>query len=391
MLRLACALLLWLGPTSWAVVVPAHGPAAAIAPGPSADTWRHVVAMGPWPPLRTPDASNRVSGQPLAIELGRRLFRDPRMSASGYIACVTCHQPDRAFTDRRARAHGVADLPRNTPALADLGGRRWYGWGGASDSLWMASIRPIVDPREIDGSPARVAQLFVREPELAACFRAVFGESPQARPDRTLVQVGKALAAFLETLVTGRTAFDAYRDAVLRGDLAAAMAYPEAARRGLALFVGRAGCVGCHAGPGFSDDDFHRVVVPGGARSGVPGTTDDDGRFGDAKRLEASRWNLLGPHNDAAAALGQATRRLRVGDALRHRFRTPGLRNVAHTAPYLHDGRADSLHDAVRHADSVGAVLGDGEVDDLVAFLVTLSDADGARRPWTADSTTRCP
>ena len=81
---------------------------------------RHLQILGPWPPPTRTDPSNRVSCQPRAVELGRRLFRDPRMSPVGYIACVTCHQPDRAFTDLKARAHGLADLPRNTPSLFNL-------------------------------------------------------------------------------------------------------------------------------------------------------------------------------------------------------------------------------------------------------------------------------
>ena len=96
---------------------------------------QQILTLGPWPPPTRVDPSNRVSGQALAIQLGRQLFRDPRMSPVGYIGCVTCHQPDRAFTDHKARAHGLADLPRNTPALFNLGQQRWFGWGGASDSL----------------------------------------------------------------------------------------------------------------------------------------------------------------------------------------------------------------------------------------------------------------
>ena len=151
-----------------------------------------VLSLGPWPPLAQRGPSNRVSGPPLAIALGRQLFRDPRMSSVGYIACVTCHQPDRAFTDHKARAHGLADLSRNTPTLANLSQQRWFGWGGGSDSLWMASIAPILDPREFDGSAASVVQLFEREPALADCYREVFGAAPRASPQRTVVNVGKA-------------------------------------------------------------------------------------------------------------------------------------------------------------------------------------------------------
>ncbi len=157
MLRIPCLLL--------ALVVYTAGLAASQAPAVAALAEGEVQAVLGFRSVATsarPDPGNRVSGKASAIELGRRLFRDPRMSPVGYIACVTCHQPDRAFTDGKARAHGIADLPRNTPALVNLRQQRWYGWGGNSDSLWLASIRPMLDPREFDGNPALVARLFAR-------------------------------------------------------------------------------------------------------------------------------------------------------------------------------------------------------------------------------------
>jgi cytochrome c peroxidase len=351
----------------------------------SADEIKQVTSLGPWPPPMRPDPGNRVSGQAKAIELGRRLFSDARMSPVGYIACVTCHQPDRSFTDNKARAHGLADLPRNTPALANVRLQRWLGWGGASDSLWMASIRPILDTREFDGSTASVAKLFVRDPELAACYRQVFKESPQARPERTLVNVGKALAAFQETLMTARTPFDDFRDALVRGDRAAAATYPAAAQRGLKLFVGPGGCIACHSGPNFSDGEFHRVAPPGD--SAVLGL-DDGGRLDDARRLKSSALNLLGAHNDdRSRGNGDATRALIVNDALRGRFRTPGLRNVAVTPPYLHNGSVERLQDALAHASALSA----RQIDDLAAFLASLSDTYGERRPWSSAGLSGCP
>jgi cytochrome c peroxidase len=345
---------------------------------------QQILTLGPWPPPMRVDPSNRVSGQALAIQLGRQLFRDPRMSPVGYIGCVTCHQPDRAFTDHKARAHGLADLPRNTPALFNLGQQRWFGWGGASDSLWMASIRPILDAREIGGNARLVAHLFEREPELATCYRRVFHESPTAAPQRTVVNVGKAIAAYVETLVSGRTPFDDFRDALQRGDSRAAASYPAAAQRGLKLFVGRANCIECHRGPNFSDGEFH---------PGAP-SAHDDGRFDDVLRLKSSPLNLAGPHNDDPRhRLAAATRRLVAHDSSqRALFRTPSLRSVSSSGPYLHDGRADSLQDAVQHA-APRRTGGLAEVDarDLAAFLVTLTDAYGERRPWTADELARCP
>jgi cytochrome c peroxidase len=327
-----------------AAAIAAAGAAAGFAVAASSDEAR-ILAHGPWPLAFAPDPSNRASGEPLAIELGRRLFFDPRMSPSGYIACVSCHQPDRAFTDAKARAHGLADLDRNTISLANLRLQQRFGWAGASDSVWIASKRPILDSREFDGSAASATRLFRRDEEFERCYRAVFRESPFDDDERTLVNVAKALAAFVETLQTGRTPFDTYRDALARGDHRAASRYPFAAQRGLRLFVGRAGCDRCHSGPNFSDGSFHFTAE---ARSTVERTA----------------------------------------------FRTPSLRNVAVTAPYMHDGSIETLREVVRvHApagtgpDSLRRLtLSSREIDDLVAFLQTLTDTQGERRMLPATS-----
>jgi cytochrome c peroxidase len=378
MLRIPCLLL--------ALVVYTAGLAASQAPAVAAlaeGEVHAVLGFGPWPPPARPDPGNRVSGKASAIELGRRLFRDPRMSPVGYIACVTCHQPDRAFTDGKARAHGIADLPRNTPALVNLRQQRWYGWGGNSDSLWLASIRPMLDPREFDGNPALVARLFARDPELAACYRSVFQVSPLRDVRRTVVHVGKALAAWQETLVSGRTPFDEFRDALVRGDAASAATYPAPARRGLQLFTGVGACATCHTGPNFSDGEFHPgAPVAGRAGAGVASVPGDSGRLEGARILRADPLNLLGAANDdPGRGNATATRRLVVHESLRGRFRTPGLRNVAVTPPYMHDGGIDSLRDAAQHAAPAGA-FSSQQVDDLVAFLATLTDRFGERRPW---------
>ena len=381
----------------------------AAAPMYTADERQRILALGPWPPAARKDPGNRVSGETRAIELGRRLFRDPRMSPVGYIACVTCHQPDRSFTDLKARAHGLADLPRNTPALANMRQQHWYGWTGSSDSLWMASIKPMLDSREFDGSTASVTRIFSRDPELAACYRRVFDESPFRDPHRTVVNVGKALAAFVETLVTARTPFDEFRDALARNDAVKASAYPAAAQRGLKLFVTQAQCLACHKGPNFSDGEFHAVgraagvsVFPAAQVSGgapAPGTErSEGGRLEGARELKASAFNLLGPYNDdPSRANAVATSRLATHEHMRGQFRTPSLRNVSVTSPYMHDGQFERLQDAIRHAPQRPAREGGSEalteqqVADLAAFLATLTDAYGERRPWSATSKVRCP
>jgi cytochrome c peroxidase len=229
------------------------------------------------------------------------------------------------------------------------------------------------------------------------------------RPQRTLVNVGKALAAFIETLVTERTPFDGLRDALARNALARGGPVPDigaAAWRGLRLFVGRGDCVTCHAGPALSDGRFHRDPAPAGpgsriSRASVQTVASevamevatevamDTGRLEDAARLKASVHNLLGPGNDDGSRRNAlATRKLSLSASQIGQFRTPSLRNVVATAPYLHDGRFEQLRDAVRHRAS--PTLSEGDADDLVAFLATLTDRHGARRPWQSAYDTPC-
>jgi len=271
-----------------------------------ADELARIVRHGPWPPPFERDATNRVSGNPAAIAFGRQLFFEPRFSPGGYISCVACHQPDRGSTDNLPRARGLAPVDRNAIALQNLGLQRRFGWAGSSDSLWMASLRLILDEREIGGNAAKVARVIHTGDGVACRYRAAFGADPaRQNAEAVLVNVGKALAAYQETLVTGR----------------------------------------------YSDD--------------------------------------------MAGSTALATRAVRRDLRDRGKWRTPSLRNVGVTAPYLHNGVAASLHDGVRRYARWGEKrqsgdderdlrrvdLADGDIEDLVAFLHTLTDADGARRP----------
>jgi cytochrome c peroxidase len=349
---------------------------------------RRILAHGPWPPPWAPDPSNRASGRPAAVDLGRRLFHDPRLSAGGAVSCASCHDPGRRFTDGRARAVGLAIADRNTPALANVRWARWFGWDGAGDSLWAQSVRPLVDAREMGGDAGRVAALVRGDPDLACRYARVFGAPPGADDERVLVDVGKALAAFQETLVTGPTPFDAFREALRRGDRAAAAAYPLAAQRGLRLFVGRGACAVCHVGPRFTNGEFHDVGVPYFAG---PGRV-DPGRHAGIRRLRASPFNLLGPHSDdLARATATGTRHVALEPRNWGEFKVPSLRDVARTAPYMHAGSHPTLRDVVRHYSELdpGRVHAHGErvlrplhlaaaeVDDLVAFLESLTDPAG--------------
>jgi cytochrome c peroxidase len=353
---------------------------------------RRLVSHGPWPQPVLPDPSNRASGNPAAIALGQRLFFDPRLSSNGAVACATCHVPSRAWTDGRARAIGLGEADRNTPSLVNAGLARWFGWDGGADSMWAQGLRAMLDPREMGASPALVAGAVRAEPTLACLHDAAFGAGAARRDDtQVMVDASKAIAAFVATIASGRTPFDDFRDALARGDRAAAARYPVAAQRGAKIFV-RGDCSVCHFGPGFTNGEFHEVGVPFMLGAGRV----DAGRHGGIKRVQADPFNLLGKYSDdASGASATRTRHVELQHANFGQFKTPSLRNVALTAPYMHDGRLATLGDVVRHYSELDMErihvhgeqllrplrLTPGERADLVAFLESLSDPGTGAAP----------
>ncbi len=356
------------------------------------DTERRLILRhGPWPAPWSPDPSNRVSGKAAAIDLGEQLFFEPRLSPSGKVLCATCHAPFRGWQDGRSRALGLAETDRNTQSLLNVRYQRWFGWDGGGDSLWAQSIRPILEPREMGGSAAKAAALVRADPELACRYEKSFGAPPPAGDTALLADLGKALAAFQETLVSGRTPFDEFRDALERGDPFAAARYAPSAQRGLRIFVGRGNCSACHFGPAFSNGEFHDTGVPFFVAGGV-----DSGRHGGIRKLAANVFNLLGPFSDDRSGKSALkTRHVFVEHRNFGEFKTPSLRNVARTAPYMHDGSLATLADVVRHyselspdrlhADGESLLrplrLSAAESDDLVAFLESLSERESALAP----------
>ena len=199
-----------------------------------------------------------------------------------------------------------------------------------------------------------------------------------------LVNVAKALAAYQATLVSPRTPFDEFRDALSRGDTAAASRYPAAAQRGLKIFVGTGRCFFCHAGPSFTNGEFADIGRPFFTAGGA-----DPGRWGGLQQLLASPYNRLGAYSDAPPDDARAVATKHVVMEPRHygEFKVPGLRGLQATAPYFHDGSAATIDDVVRHYSELdeSRLHADGarllqalkltppQVADLAAFLKTLS------------------
>ncbi len=346
-----------------------------------------ILSHGPWPMKWVPDPSNRVSGNSHAIDLGERLFFDEKLSPKANVSCGTCHIAEYNWTDGVQRNKGQAVVDRNTPTLMNMRHHRWFALDGAADSLWAQSMRPIVDPRELASNAAHVAQYLRKDPDLSCRYEKTFGASPAKLEDETvLVGVGKVMAAFQETLVTEHTPFDTFREALARGDQAEAALYPREARRGLKIFIGKGNCSTCHTGPLFTNGEFHDVGVShfiGGDAKRV-----DGGRHDGIKKLMESKFNLLGPYNDdPTRASATKTTHLKPGHRNFGEFKTPSLRNVGYTGPYMHNGELLTLEQVVHHYSELKVdrlhsdgenllkplKLTKGETADLVAFLQTLN------------------
>ena len=219
------------------------------------------------------------------IEQGRRLFSDSRLSRDGSIACVSCHDPVRAFSDNRAIAVGVFGRKgrRNSPALINRGYGRSFFWDGRVATFEEQVLKPIEDPNEMDQPIAEAA----------------------ARVGLTPIEISRALASFVRSILSGDSPFDRF----INGDRAALSAEQQ---EGLQLFRGKANCIACHVGPNFTDERLHNT-----------GVAWHDGKFADT-------------------GAGQGN------------FKTPTLREIARTSPYMHDGSIGTLEDVIEYYDRGG-------------------------------------
>lgn len=363
------------------------------------DEISRILSLGPWPPPGSPrqDRSNRLSGNPAAAEFGRLLFESPQLSVNRQVACTTCHRPDLDFTDGQRRSQGIGRHDRNAQTLWNISLQRWFGWDGGADSLWAASIRPLEAPHEMGMTASAVRSRINSNPQWRERYLRLFGEAAgSSDPDRVLANTGKAIAAYLETLWSPPTAFDRFRNALAQSDSPAAAAastgFTPAAQRGLKLFIGHGNCTVCHFGPNFSNGEFHDVAIPFMIE---PGRV-DPGRHTGIRRVLSDRFNLASQFNDEDEAATRRANRLPESIRLRtlqpqHRnwgeWRTPSLRNLARTGPYMHDGSLATLHDVARHYNTINLErlhadgeqllrplgLAPSELDDLVTFLKSLS------------------
>jgi cytochrome c peroxidase len=385
------------------------------------------------------DPSNWVADSPDAARLGQQLYFDPRYAgdllpaynsvagqngalgvapAPGSVSCASCHDPGTAGMDRRSKPNatslGAGYTGRNAPTVINAAySPIWQFWDGRADSLWSQALGPPEGGVECNGSRLAVAHLIFDH--YRQDYDAIFSttDPPQTLPadmtafpltgkpgdlsydslspdDRTIVDqiyanFGKLIAAYERQLISAAFQPSAF-DRFLNGETDA---LSPAAIRGARLFVGRAGCAECHTGSMFTDYGFHNIGAPQTGEF-VPAT--DRGRF-DMGDLNSSMFNRKGlfsddrnnpqPHLEALTTTPP--------DSTKGQFKTPSLRNVSKTAPYMHDGVYQTLWDVVNHYNFGGSsgtytgdkdpaiaplLLSDAELSDLVEFLRALDDGD---------------
>lgn len=315
---------------------------------------------------------------PEKIALGEKLFFDPRLSVNGTVACASCHNPDRAFTDGRVTSVGVYGRAgqRNSPTILNSLYNKFQFWDGRAATLEAQAALPIVNPSEMGQSSLDSAvKAIAAIPEYQRLFQSVFGQAP------TSTDLLRAIAAYERTLV----AFDSPFDHFIAGD---ANAIDASAKRGWVLFNTKAHCDRCHRAlkhdvTYFTDFTFHNIGIGILRHNVVP--------LAAQAQREIAKNDL--PAVDQAAiqsdlsVLGRflVTRK----ESNIAAFKTPGLRNALITAPYFHDGSQDTLWDVMDHYNKGDGVtdpwldedmqplaLTEDEIDDMVAFMASLTSAE---------------
>jgi cytochrome c peroxidase len=278
--------------------------------------------------------------------LGESLFMDPILSRDSTISCASCHKPEFAFADNSPVSKGVEGRKgdRNTPSCMNQKDRNFYFWDGRAESLEQQALGPIENPVEMDLPLSAAIRRLKRSEAYSKSFYAIYGKAP------SIDLLAKALAAYQNSLETNNTPFDDYMSGKDTSG------FSESAKRGLSIFNTKGKCFDCHFGSDFTGNDRFRNI----------------GLYNGKNLNDVGRYKLTGKQQDLGG------------------FKTPGLRNIAQTAPYMHNGMLKTLNEVIDYYNEpdkfvnnsinrdtlLKKPLGLTETDkkDLEAFLLTLSD-----------------
>ncbi len=379
------------------------------------------------------DETNAYATDERAARLGQFLFFDERLSGNGEVSCASCHQPEHGFSMPARLGAGIGETLRHPPSLLNAAYHHWYNWDGRADTLWAQAVGPLEDPNEHGFNRLELAHLIAGDEQLRRAYEQIFGPLPeladtdrfppagrpvasefnesdepehphhvawesmtdddQAAVNRVLANTTKAIAAYQTKLVQNDAPFDRFVEGLVENDEAKTQALSEPAKRGLKLFVGEANCVNCHTGSNFTDGSFHNLGLA--PREWMIGS--GEGRWDGGPTVKKDIFNAAGDFSDDPdGKRAQWLRYLTRTPEDHGQFKTPTLRNVELTAPYMHGGHFETLEEVVQfystlpeqnpigHREEMLVPLGldAREIDDLVAFLKSLTG-----RPLPADLT----
>ncbi len=390
-------------------VVRESQPAAAPqAPTATADfTAAEVELILQHSPLGPPpaDSTNAVADHPYAAALGQTIFFDPRFSRAGKTSCFTCHDPKKGFGDGKALPDAFP-VDRNVPTLWNVAYNRWFFWDGRADSLWSQALQPLENPREHGSTRLQVVHLLRSDGRLKSLYEKTFGPLPDVDDgrrfpasggpvneapdgpnrkawiamteedrvvvDRIFANVGKSLEAYERRLVSRRSPFDVFVEGLRTGEAAKQAALSASAKVGLKIFVGKGNCRLCHGGPAFTDGEFHNLGVPP-SRGGPTAS-----RFDAIPQAQRDPFSGKGAYSDDRKAGADKL------DYLVHlpdswgQIKTPGLRNVGKTGPYMHQGQFKTLEEVVAFYSMLQGVLQAGHHERTILLPLFLDRKESA-------------
>lgn len=318
--------------------------------------------------------SNIFANNESAARLGKQLFFDKKLSSSGKFSCATCHQPQLYFTDGRNFSHAAGITRRSAPTVIGAAYSPWQFWDGRKDSLWSQALGPIEDANEINTTRVEYVRLLLSRYELE--YQQVFGEtdlgfikslplkaspigddelqrqwqglsdSLQMQVNRVFSNAGKAMMAYQRRIQLPESRFDRFLRALQQNDkdsLPKLFSVDEV--NGLRLFVGKANCASCHNGPLFTNYEFHNIGAPDLADQPV-----ELGRYQGVKALQQDEFTCLSRWSDASPQKCAEMRFLKTeGPELVGAIKTPSLRNISATAPYMQFGQFSDLQQVLSH------------------------------------------
>lgn len=314
------------------------------------------------------DPSNAVADNPIAAEFGRKLFFDARLSANGGISCATCHQAIRRFSDGLQKGQAIGTTDRHTPSIVGSAYSPWQFWDGRRDSQWSQALAPLEDPNEHAIDRKQVLALVAEDVEYKNTYEALFGDLPDAANaddpaiNSAFANIGKSIAAFERTILPTASKFDVYvRNLAAVGEEGQPPLFDEDEINGLRLFIGEANCLQCHNGPLFTNHEFHNTGV-----ISFPGEVPDKARVSGVVEVLQSEFNCRSNYSDDTTHQCSELDFARTGKELIGAFKTPSLRNLENTQPYMHKGQLATLGDVLRHYNEApDAMIGHNEAKPL--------------------------